>query len=175
MQFILIVGLCVAAAIGYGVLHDQITARICIEYFTIGHPQIIASTSPTVLGIFWGLLATWWVGLILGLPLAMLARMGTWPKLTAQSLRKPILHLLAVMAVGAYLSGIVGWRLASKGILSMSEYWAIRVPASKHVAFLAVWLTHLASYFLGFAGGIVVIILSAVRRHKLSRTADHRA
>ena len=28
--------LCTTAAAVYGVVHDQITARLCIEYFTIG-------------------------------------------------------------------------------------------------------------------------------------------
>jgi hypothetical protein len=26
---------CIAAAILYGIIHDQITARICVEYFTM--------------------------------------------------------------------------------------------------------------------------------------------
>ena len=35
-----IVVLCIVAAIVYGILHDQVTARVCVEYFTIGHPPI---------------------------------------------------------------------------------------------------------------------------------------
>jgi hypothetical protein len=58
MQSIAIIFLSVAAAIVYGIVHDQITARICIEYFTIGHPRLIDSDSPTVLGLFWGVVAT---------------------------------------------------------------------------------------------------------------------
>ncbi len=30
----------VAAAIAYGIAHDQITVRICLEYFTIGHSKV---------------------------------------------------------------------------------------------------------------------------------------
>ena len=59
-----IIGLCISAAVLYGVAHDQVTARVCVEYFTIGHPRIIATESPTVLGLAWGVIATWWVGLI---------------------------------------------------------------------------------------------------------------
>jgi len=36
MEYIKIVLLAIAAAISYGILHDQITVRVCIEYFTIG-------------------------------------------------------------------------------------------------------------------------------------------
>lgn len=54
MQVVAIIMVSVVAAITYGVIHDQITARICVEYFTIGHPRLIESDSPTVLGLFWG-------------------------------------------------------------------------------------------------------------------------
>jgi len=33
MQSIKIILTCVVAAILYGIVHDQITARICVEYF----------------------------------------------------------------------------------------------------------------------------------------------
>jgi hypothetical protein len=40
MESVKIIALCVGAAIAYGVLQDQVTARVCVEYFTIGHPPI---------------------------------------------------------------------------------------------------------------------------------------
>lgn len=49
-----IILVCVLAAIVYGAIDDQITARICIEYFTIFHPPILATKSPTVLGLGMG-------------------------------------------------------------------------------------------------------------------------
>ena len=42
MQALLIILLCIFAAIVYGIIHDQITARVCIEYFTVGHPPVSA-------------------------------------------------------------------------------------------------------------------------------------
>jgi hypothetical protein len=54
-----IILLCVLSAITYGILHDQVTARICVEYFTIGHPPMFATDSPTFLALGWGILATW--------------------------------------------------------------------------------------------------------------------
>jgi len=32
MQFLRIVVACVLAAIAYGIVHDQVTARVCVEY-----------------------------------------------------------------------------------------------------------------------------------------------
>ena len=50
MQWITIVLLSVLTCVTYGVVHDQITARICVEYFTIGHPQVFDTDDPTLLG-----------------------------------------------------------------------------------------------------------------------------
>ena len=93
-----IVLLCVAAAVGYGILHDQATARICVEYFTIWHPPIFVTNDPTTLGLGWGVISTWWAGLMLGIPLAFAARFGRLPKWTASRLVRPIVKLLSLMA-----------------------------------------------------------------------------
>jgi hypothetical protein len=60
MRFLEIIALALLAGITYGVLHDQVTVRVCIEYFTIGHPRIFSTMSPTLLAIGWGIIATWW-------------------------------------------------------------------------------------------------------------------
>jgi len=49
MQFPAIVFMCIISAIAYGIVHDQITARVCVEYFTIGHPQLFQTDNPTLL------------------------------------------------------------------------------------------------------------------------------
>lgn len=57
VQSLLIVLLCIGSAIGYGIAHDQITARVCVEYFTIGHPRVFDTESPTLLALGWGVIA----------------------------------------------------------------------------------------------------------------------
>lgn len=152
-----IVALAIASAIVYGVLHDQVTARICVEYFTIGHPPIFATESPTLLALGWGVLATWWVGLLLGLLLAFAAPRGPRPIRTARSLRRPIAILLGVMACGALLAGGVGWFLATRGWVHLLEPLASRVPAERHTPFVADLWAHSASYLFGFVGGLVLV------------------
>jgi hypothetical protein len=66
------------------ILHDQITARVCVEYFTVFHPPVFNTQSPTLLACGWGVIATWWVGLFLGLFLAVAARIGPRPKLSVR-------------------------------------------------------------------------------------------
>lgn len=90
MDALKIIGLSIVAAILYGVVHDQVTAHVCVEYFTIGHPPVFATESPTLLGIDWGIIATWWVGALLGGPLALAAIRGPRPRRSAGSLVRPI-------------------------------------------------------------------------------------
>src|SRR5579859_3833462 len=110
MESVKIILLCVGTAIVYGICHDQITARVCVEYFTIGHPPIFGGTQdPTLLAFGWGVFATWWVGVMLGAPATLLARIGSRPKLGWRDLRIPLGLLMSVVAVSAIIGGIVGF------------------------------------------------------------------
>ncbi|WP_425615267.1 hypothetical protein NA78x_005182 [Anatilimnocola sp. NA78] len=173
MQSLGIVLTCVAAAIAYGIVHDQVTARVCVEYFTIGHPPIFGTEDPTLLGFGWGVIATWWVGLGLGIPLAIVARAGSRPKRSLASLLRPMATLMIVMAVCALTAGIIGWLLARAGAVFLVGEIAERVPADRHEAFLADLWAHSASYLVGFVGGIVVMIV-VWRSRKLMLTNTQR-
>src|SRR6185295_13945122 len=117
MQIIAIVLLCVAAAVVYGILHDQVTARICVEYFTIGHPPVFNTDDPSLLALGWGVIATWWVGVILGIPLALAAQLGSNPKRSARSLIRPLIILMAISALCAAIAGTIGAMLARSGVI----------------------------------------------------------
>lgn len=168
MQFTSIIGLSILAAITYGVIHDQITARICIEYFTIGHARLINSNSPAVLGLFWGVVATWWVGLPLGLGLAIAARSGRRPKLGARDLVPPLLRLMMVMFSVATLAGMIGFFTSKAGVFQLIEPLARKIPLEHHVAFLTCGWAHSASYLTGLVGGVVLWIITWRRRAALS-------
>jgi hypothetical protein len=154
-----IVMMCIAAAVGYGIIHDQITARICVEYFTVGHPPVFGTENPTLLGLGWGIIATWWVGLLLGVLLAQAARAGSRPQRSAMSLWRPILGLLAVMAICAAAAGMFGWMLASIGAVHLVGPITQRLPAERHIPFLADLWAHSASYLVGLAGSVIVMVL----------------
>jgi hypothetical protein len=151
-----IVALAVLAAVVYGVLHDLVTANLCVEYFTIGHPTIVPTESPMELALVWGVLATWWVGLGLGLLLAFAARRGRRPPRSALSLVGPISRLLVTMAAVAAVAGGVGWLGAASGLVQLIGPLATAVPTDRHVPFLAVLWAHLASYAAAAIGGIVL-------------------
>jgi hypothetical protein len=40
----------------YGMLQDQVSARLCPEYFTVLHQPIPGLTDPTLIGLAWGFL-----------------------------------------------------------------------------------------------------------------------
>ncbi|HXH38154.1 MAG TPA: hypothetical protein VNN08_05975 [Thermoanaerobaculia bacterium] len=169
MRFLGIIALAVLAGITYGILHDQVTARVCVEYFTIGHPPIFRTTSPTLLAIGWGIVATWWVALPLGFSLACAARLGERPKRSASELVRPLVVLLGAMALLALVSGVTGYALATNKSIPIEPWVAGSIEPSKQAAFIADWWAHTASYFGGFVGGMLLCLW--VWRSRRSTTA----
>ena len=169
MESIKIIIFSILAAIAYGIIHDQITAHICVEYFTIGHVRVIQSESPFILALVWGVIATWWVGLSLGILLAFSSRAGKYPKLTYKDLKKPMLTLLIHMFCIAFIAGVIGFATSKLGIFFLVRRLAMRVPEEKHTAFLTVGWAHSASYLAGIIGGIIFSIKTLKKRKKLEQ------
>lgn len=160
-----IVGLCVFASVVYGIIHDQITARVYLPYFTVYHPHIIDSQDPTVMALLWGVIATWWAGLIVSIPLVFTATLGEMPLIPFGRVVKAVGLLLLGMGVCAALVGLI------------SYYAGVFVPFWVHPSefggvegarrFSAVLATHQTSYGVGFAGGLGLAIWADVTRRKL--------
>ena len=175
VKWLKLVGLGIVAAIGYGIALDNVTARICVEYFTIGHAPIFKTESPTILAFGWGVLATWWVGLGLGIFLACVARWGTRPRLVATDLLRPLAILLATMGVLSILAGLSGFLAARQGWIFLVGSLARDVPIEKHQAFLADLWAHLMAYGSAFLGGMVLAIWVTFRRVQLARVSPSSA
>lgn len=178
-EFWKIVGLCSLASVLYGIAHDQVTARICIEYFTVFHPTLVASNDPTIQGLVWGVVATIWMGMFLGVLVGLACVQGRWPMFRASRLRRPLVILLLAMALSALIAGLVGWKIGepiarmaiqvgppetSKGP-SQNVIW---IPKGKARAFAADLAAHNASYFVGFWGGIGLGVYALLKRRKLA-------
>lgn len=175
MESLKIVLACIAAAVLYGIIHDQFTARICVEYFTVFHPPVFLTKSPTLLGVGWGIVATWWVGAILGILLAMTARLGSRPKLRVGVLLSPIGKLILVMAGSALLFGLTGYFLARWAMIAPPGWVSSSIAPSARARFMADWWAHNASYAAGFIGGIVLCIVqyrSRIQMHPSSRSVE---
>jgi hypothetical protein len=159
--------LAVGAACGYGILHDQITVRVCIEYFTIGHKNPFPTDDPTTLGFCWGIYATWWVGMIFGWLLILAARIGPRVPRTAASLVRPIMFTLVVMGAFAAVAGVVGQMLGQGGQVTLFPELAEQIPKRKQPAFIACMFAHAMSYYTAFAlGGIQLAVIYFTRRKR---------
>lgn len=164
MESLKIIFLSIGAGVLYGIAHDQITARICIEYFTVFHPPLVATNSPTLLGLAWGVAATWWAGAILGSALALAARAGSRSKLAASEVLPLIARLLPVMAVSAIAFGVAGFVLANRGMIVPPAWVQSHLPPSRFPNFMADWWAHSASYGSAFFGGGVLCVIAYRKR-----------
>ena len=156
MEKLQVILLSVLAACTYGIVHDQITVRLCIEYFAIAHPPLFHTTSPTLLGLCWGVAATAGIGATLGVILALVSQSPGTASYPLSRLGRSILLLLAVMATGAFAAGVVGYELSGHGFISLPTRLADVIPAHQHDRFMAVWFAHGASYLVGLTGGALL-------------------
>lgn len=151
-----IVGACMLASVGYGILHDMFTAHVCVEYFTKWHPPIVPSRHPVVLALVWGVVASWWVGALLGLLLALATRAGRrYPKLTLADVKRPIAGVLMATGVAALAVGTVAyWSVCAWGTPPFT-------PPADSVAYwrpcCAVAAAHNASYTVGALAGATAL------------------
>jgi hypothetical protein len=160
-----------ASTIVYGICHDQVTARVCIEYFTVGHTPVFQTDSPTLLAFAFGAMSTWWVGLILGVFAALAFRAGSWPKIDAAHLIRPIFCLLVIMAAASLLAGLTGYRLARASGFVLPDPLGSRIPQGRHALFFADTLAHLAAYAVGLFGGLGICARLFIERRRAARAA----
>jgi len=172
MESLKIVFLSLGAGVFYGIVHDQVTVRICPEYFTVFHPPLLPVDFPAPLvALAWGVVATWWAGAILGIALALAARAGSRPKLTARDVFPLIAWLLPVMAAAAVVFGVSGFLLANKGILVPPAWVQSHLPLSRFPNFMADWWAHGASYGAAFLGGATLCVIAYRKRSGVPREA----
>jgi len=151
-----VVALCVLAAVAYGIIHDEFTAHLCVEYFTVAHPHLFSTQSAELLGVAWGITGTWWLGLLLGIVMAHVSTVDSGsPKLTASFLAGRIALIVVVTAFSAIVSGITVYYIALSSHMILPDP---NVPTEKHTVFYAVWAAHLASYFAAISMSLLVVL-----------------
>jgi hypothetical protein len=162
-----IIGLFTVAAVLFGLIHDQITARVCLEYFTVAHVTIVASQSPTVLGLVWGVVATWWAGALAGIIVSLAAREGPWPKLPWNHFVRPASALAGAMAGSALLAGVAAYVLTAHGAVHIVSDYEDLIAPERQARFMADVWAHLASYAVGLLGSVAIAAM-ALRSRRLS-------
>ncbi|HEV2287391.1 MAG TPA: hypothetical protein VGR81_00395 [Candidatus Acidoferrales bacterium] len=149
----------VAAAMGYGIVHDEVTIRVCAEYFTVAHAHLplLHSSSATIVALGWGVATSWWAGLAIGIALAIAARAGSLHKFTWRDFLRPIAWLLFAMAAVAALAGFAGWWLTETGRITAMQAWAAMLPFDRQGVFMADVWAHASNYLSGSIGGLLLV------------------
>lgn len=167
-----IVAVSTVSAIIYGVLHDQITARICLEYYMTGnHPRLISSNSPTLHGLVWGVIATWWVGLGLGVPTALLSQFGSWPSVSAQELFPALLFQLFTVSASAFIAGSSAYLYMRFSGFAPQLYIVGRYllqNAAIRQKWLTVGIANSAGYVVGLINSVIIWCFIIHKRYQMS-------
>ena len=156
MEFLKIVGFMILIAIGFGLVHDLVTAHICVEYFSIAHPPVIPGGPPVVYALVWGVIATWWMGLILGVLLGLSSRLVRVRQISLNWLIKPVLAMFSVLLVVAMLSGLAGYLSVKYNIFNISISSPQGISENIYPRYVFDSFAHGTSYFLGIVGGLVL-------------------
>ena len=166
-----IICLATGAAVTYGVVNDQFLAHLCVQYFTIGHIDYLRTGRPEILAFEWGFLGTWWVGLTLGVPVALLGTLGPAPRLRAVDFVRPLLLLMGLMALAAVIAWVSAYTLASNGTAHIADVVRPGVdPDQRHLYYADFW-ANIAGYVIGPLGGITLLVWTGARRLFLRRSS----
>ena len=157
MSFIAIVVVSALVAIGYGMAHAVGTAWVCPEYFLLG-PRVVDSNDPMTLAMFFGARGTWWLGLGLGLLLAIAARLGARPPRRTSSLLRPMVVLCAACGAGAFIGGDLGYWLATWGHVQLFEPTASELAVEKHADYVTCVGANLGAYVASLIGGPILCV-----------------
>lgn len=150
----------------YGMLHDQLTYTIAPEYYTKFKFQQFGLTtdhlSERQLVNVVGFMATWWVGIIIGVVLGLFGlACKEWKQMLSLSYRCILLNLAI-----AFTCGIIGLTYAYATV--RTNNYVLRDPVLMDVVemkdFIAVGYMH----NFGYAGGLLGLIAAIVymRRKK---------
>lgn len=175
MEVLKIVVLCIVGSIAYGILHDLVTAHVCVEYFSQFHPNVFHTESPLLLALGWGVIATWWMGLFLGPIVAGAARAGQLPALEWRLLVRPLIGVLAISYGFAMLGLFTGYLLfptiPSALRANMPRLQEVHLPPEREHLFMADLIAHNTSYIVSTIGALGLCVWIIIRRIRLGREA----
>jgi len=172
----------IASLIGgvYGILHDQLTYSISPEYYTklkfyqfglidVGNEAIVPN--PRLYVSVVGFLASWWMGLFIGLILGLVGLIHPEPK---QMLRVTLRAMIITISI-AFATGLIGLALGEYQMEKINPDWLPDNVFDKK-NFLAVGTMHNFSYLGGVTGLIAGALYSIWqhKRHKRKKNADSR-
>ena len=162
-----------AAMSAFGVSMDQVSARLCPEYFTVLHNPIPGLTDPTLVGLVWGVLGAAGGGIALGYAAGLAATVGPRPALTARELIRPTLLTAGGVAGVVAVTGASVWRTATGLGVQLDPVFGPTIPPERHVAALTVGSYHMAAYVAAVVGSVLLCVW--IGRERARRAATRLA
>ncbi len=157
----------------YGIIHDQLTYTISPEYYTkfkfyqfglmdIGNEAIFPNPRLEVSAV--GFMATWWMGLPIGLILGLV---GLTIKDNKQMFRIT-LKAFVLTTIVAFITGLIGLAYGKFVLAETGVSWWLPENLINKKNFIAVGSMHNFSYIGGLTGLIAGIIYIIRQRKKLT-------
>ena len=154
------------AAVVFGVTMDLYEARLCPEYFTVHHNPIPNLDDPTLLGLAWGFLGTWWFGAALGGLAGLCSSVGRYPKLAPRELLPPILVLLFATVTTTIITGVSVQQYAELFAIRLDPAFEATVAAGREHALFTTACRHYAAYLSAGLGGVILLAWIVVERRR---------
>lgn len=181
----MIIGLAPIIGGFYGILHDQLTYTISPEYYTkfkfyqfglmdFGNEAIFPNPRIEVSVV--GFMATWWMGLPIGLILGLIGLVHNDNKQMIRSTLKAII----VTVIVAFTTGLIGLAYGKMYLADTGVDWWLPDNLIDMKNFIAVGSMHNFSYLGGLTGLIAGTIYSVRQKLKYeatdrtTRTADSK-
>lgn len=164
INFILIIIISTLSAGVYGIVHDQITYTISSEYYTLlkfqqfGFENLNLNVRIKV-GII-GFLATWWVGLFLGIVYAFISLF-----LDAEKVLKVTIKSILINICITFISGILGYGFSVLFLSPENTDWYIPTGTKNIRSFINVGFIH----NFGYIGGIIGLAAGLLYQIKKAR------
>lgn len=155
----------------YGILHDQLTYTISPEYYTkfkffqfglmdLGNEAILPNPRLGVSVV--GFMATWWMGLPIGIILGLVGLIHKDSKQMLHTTMKAIL----ITVVIAFATGLVGLAFGKFYLADTGVNWWLPDNLIDTKNFIAVGSMHNFSYLGGLTGLIAGVIYSLKQKRK---------
>jgi hypothetical protein len=174
--FLLVIGIAPLIAGVYGMLHDQLTYSISNEYYTkfkfiqfgfIDRGNEAILPNPRLCVAIVGFLATWWMGIPIGIILGLV---GLIHKDSKQMLRLT-LKAFGITIFVAFLTGLTGLVYGRCYLAGTNLNWWFPENLIDRSSFILVGSMHNFSYIGGLMGLIVAIIYNIRQKHLIQMTA----
>lgn len=157
----------IGLACALGLALDSVTAHVAVEYFTVYHPKVVESEDPWIMALIWGVIASWWFGLIAGAILAIVnAR-----------LKPPVLPKRVLAVVARACAAL--WALMILVLVSVYALASLVPEAKRGPSFesdrrlMAVAMAHQNEYV--FSAIAIVVVGLRLRRISRKTASTNRA